>query len=330
MNDDASVIRRLAATRPSLFRKGETLMGVPRGLGPDGLDIAAFGIPYDGGATGRKGAALGPEQIRHGSYNISAYNVATRICPKKLCRVRDIGDTPLDMFDGSRSYEMITDFCHSVCSTGARPLAAGGDHSVTLPLLRAVAARHGPVAVVHFDAHPDTFDDVFGHRYNHATPFRRAIEERLEDPKRHVMIGLRGTTIYPAEHFDWAEAQGITMLGAEACFEMGARKIAELCRETVGNRPVYVTIDVDGLDPADMPGTGSPEPGGLRMRDVQVILRGLRGLNVVGADVVEVFPLLDPTGYTATNAAHLMFELLCVMAESVSGRSPPESKGARA
>jgi len=312
-----SVPKATGYTRPSIpFNPGETLLNVPRADGPTDLDIALFGIPFDGHTIGRDGARLGPSQIRQQSFNIRATNRATGVSPRLIARIGDIGDSPLDIFDPIHSFELITAFCKSVVDAGALPLAAGGDHGIALAMLRAVGRRHGPVAVVHFDAHPDTMDDILGNRYNHATPFRRATEEGLEDPTKHVMIGLRGTGSPGNEPYDWAAAQGMTVLDIDACFDLGSAGVVTKVREVIGNHPVYVSLDVDGLDPADMPGTGSPEPGGLRMRDMQRILRGLRGMRFVGGDINEVSPPLDPSGYTAFNAAHLLFEMLCLMSES--------------
>jgi guanidinopropionase len=317
---EKSVIRRLAEARPAQFLQGETLVNVPRGLDAEGLDIALFGLPFDGGATAQKGAALGPEQIRHRSFNIATTNLSTRITPKAHCKIRDIGDSPLDMFDPVQSLSLMSAYCKNVCSTGAFPLAAGGDHTIALPMLRGVASSHGPVAVIHFDAHTDVHDEINGNRYNHATPFRRAVEEGVEDPLRHIMIGIRGTAFEDLDAYEWPERQGMTVLDIDKCFELGSKGIIKTVRDIIGDSPVYISLDVDALDPADMPGTGWPEPGGIRMRDMQTILRGFRGMNVVGADVNEVIPPLDRSGYTALNAAHLMFEILCVMAEGRAAR----------
>ena len=273
------------------FTYPDTLLRAQRQDGPEGLDIALFGLPYDGGTIARDGARHGPGQIRQMSINIRGTNMATKASPFAACRIADIGDAPVNTFDHEASVDMMTQYCAAVREAGAWPLAAGGDHLITLPVLRGTVDPKNPVGLVHFDAHLDTHDKIFGTRLNHATPFRRAVEEGLVDPRRHVIIGLRGTTRPTDAAIDWA-------------------------REVVGSGPVYVTIDIDGMDPADAPGTGSPEPGGMRMRDMQVMLRGLRGLDIVGGDVNEVSPPLDPTGYTAFNAVHLMFELLCLMAEN--------------
>lgn len=298
------------------FTYPDTLLRAQRRDGPAGLDIALFGMPYDGGTIARDGARHGPGQMRQMSINIRGCNMATGAAPFADCRIADIGDAPVNSFDHEQSVDTMTAFCKEIADAGAWPLAAGGDHLITLPVLRGTVDSANPVGLVHFDAHPDTHDAIFGTKLNHATPFRRAIEEGLVDPKRHVMIGLRGTTRETDAALDWAHEQGITMIDADMFFDLGAKATAEKAREVVGDGPVYVTLDVDGVDPSDMPGTGSPEPGGMRMRDMQVILRGLRGLDIVGGDVNEVSPPLDPTGYTALHAAHLMFEILCLMGEN--------------
>lgn len=298
------------------YSESSTLLRAARATIDDGLDIALFGLAFDGGTLGRTGSRYGPDQVRRMSSTIREMNSVTKIAPFELCRVADIGDAPVEPFDQKAAIDAIGDFCRAVVARGTLPLAVGGDHSIALPGLRGVASRHGPVAVVHIDAHCDTYDDLAGSRYNHATPFRRAVEEGVEDPRRHVMIGIRGTIGVDMEAFEWAKAQGMTILWMEDVFELGPRAVVERVRKIIGDCPTYVSLDIDGIDPADMPGTCSPEPGGLRMRDVQVILRGLAGARIVGGDINEICPPLDPSGYTARNAAHLLFEMLCVAAQS--------------
>ncbi len=302
------------------FTYPDSLLRAQRRTGPEGLDIALFGLPYDGGTIARDGARHGPGQMRQMSINIRGTNMATGASPFAACRIADIGDGPVNSFDHVASVDMMTAFCAEIAAAGAWPLAAGGDHLITLPVLRGTVDPADPVGLVHFDAHPDTHDEIFGTTLNHATPFRRAIEEGPVDPMRHVMIGLRGTTRETDAALDWAHDQGITMIDIDEFYDLGPKATADKARAVVGDGPVYVTLDVDGVDPADMPGTGSPEPGGLRMRDTQVILRGLRSLDIVGGDVNEVSPPLDPSGYTAFNAVHLMFEILCLMAENRAAR----------
>jgi guanidinopropionase len=306
---------KMAADRAA-FTYPDTLLRAARQPGPGGLDIALFGLPYDGGTIARDGSRHGPGQMRQMSFNMRGTNQSTRQSPFETCRIADIGDAPVNTFDHEASIDMMTDFCRGVAEAGAWPLAAGGDHLITLPVLRGTVDPKNPVGLVHFDAHPDTHDMIFGTKLNHATPFRRAIEEGLVDPKRHIIIGLRGTSRPTDAALDWARDVGVTLIDVDTYFDMGAKAVMEKAREVVGTGPTYITIDIDGLDPRDMPGTGSPEPGGYDMRDTQVMLRGLRGLDIVGGDVNEVSPPLDPSGYTALNAVHLMFEILCLMAEN--------------
>ena len=197
-------------------------------------------------------------------------------------------------------------------------MAAGGDHTVTLPILRGLVAD-GPVGLIHFDAHADTLDELLGHRINHATPFRRAVEEGLIDPKRTVQVGLRGTR-YGEDDIQYGYDAGMRIITMDDFDDMGRKQVIAEIRRVVGDEPAFLTFDIDGLDPTCAPGTGVPEPGGLTMRDAQVVLRGLQGVNLIGGDVCEVVPALDPQGMTALNAANLMFEILCILAEAVAGR----------
>ena len=278
------------ATTAAPFISPDTLLRAGRQEGPQGLDIALFGMPYDGGTIARDGARYGPQQMREMSVNIRGTNLATGLSPFESCRIADIGDAPVNGFDHEASVDMMTEFCRAIADAAAWPLAAGGHHLITLPILRGTVSPDHPVGLVHFDAHPDTHDELFGTKLNHATPFRRAIEEGLVDPARHIIIGLRGTSRPTDKAMDWSREQGITLVDADMFFDMGAKAVAELARDVVGSGPVHVTIDIDGIDPSDMPGTGSPEPSGPRMRDMQVMLRGLRGLDVISGDVNEVSP----------------------------------------
>lgn len=293
-----------------------TLLRARRRSTPEGLDVALCGVPSDFTTVQRGGSRYGPSQVREFSRMIRIGNAVTGIMPFGLCRIADVGDTPVRPLDVDWTIGSIEDFFHQIVDAGALSLAIGGEHTITLPILRAVAAPpRGPVCMVHFDAHPDTMDELDGNRINTGTPFRRSVEEGLTDPTRHVMIGIRGT-MYDSEAFEWARAQGMTILGMDDIEELSAKGVVAKIRELMGNRPVYVSIDLDGLDPAAVPGTNYPEPGGVTIRDAQVILRGLRGLRVIGADVNELNPQVDPTGNSAIVVVNLMFELLCVMAEA--------------
>jgi guanidinopropionase len=236
-----------------------------------------------------------------------------------LCRVGDHGDAPVNPIDLQDSLRRIEEFFDGLHKAGAAPLAAGGDHLVTLPILRAIA-RERPVGVVHFDAHSDTNDSYFGgEKYTHGTPFRRAIEEGLIDPKRMIQIGIRGS-MYSADEKDWAESAGIRIVHIEEFFRLGPESVIAEARRIVGDGPVYISFDVDGLDPVYAPGTGTPEIGGFSTADAQRMIRGLDGLDLVDGDVVEVSPPFDPTGNTALVGATVMFEILCVLAPSVHRR----------
>jgi guanidinopropionase len=236
-----------------------------------------------------------------------------------LCRVGDHGDTPVNPIDLQDSLARIENFFARLHEAGAAPLSAGGDHLITLPILRAIA-RERPVGLVHFDAHSDTSDSYFGgERYTHGTPFRRAIEEGLVDPKRMIQIGIRGS-IYDRDEKDWAESVGIRMVHIEEYFELGPKRVIAEARRIAGGGPTYVSFDVDGLDPVYAPGTGTPEIGGYSTAEAQQMLRGLAGLDLIGGDVVEVAPPFDPSGNTALVGATMMFEILCVLAPAVHRR----------
>ncbi|MFZ5789607.1 MAG: agmatinase [Pseudomonadota bacterium] len=295
-----------------------TFMRTPLRPNAQGLDIALAGVPFDLGSTNRDGPRHGPAQIREMSRLIRQVNPTTRVAPFALCQVADAGDAPVNPLDAAGSLERITRFFADIAAAGAAPVSAGGDHTVTLPILRGIV-KDGPVACVHFDAHADTLDELLGSKINHATPFRRAVEEGIIDPRRTLQIGLRGTR-YSDEDIQYGYDVGMRIITMDDFEEMGRKAVIEEIHRVVGQHPTYVTFDIDGLDPVYCPGTGAPEPGGLSMRDAQVVLRGLMGLNLIGGDVCEVSPPLDPRGHTALNAANLMFEILCVVADSVARR----------
>ena len=283
------------------------------------LDIALCGVPWDGGTTNRPGARHGPREIRNMSTLMRRVHHVSLVAPYELCRVGDHGDAPVNPIDLADSLTRIEEFFSRLHTAGAAPLAAGGDHLVTLPILRAIA-RKRPVGVVHFDAHSDTNDSYFGgEKYTHGTPFRRAVEEGLIEPHRMIQIGIRGS-MYSADEKDWAEGVGIRIVHIEEFFRLGPDQVIAEARRVVGDGPVYVSFDVDGLDPVYAPGTGTPEIGGFSTAEAQRMIRGLDGLDLVGGDVVEVAPPFDPTGNTALVGATIMFEILCVLAPSVHRR----------
>jgi len=243
----------------------------------------------------------------------------SRIKPFDLCRCADLGDVPVNPIDLDDTLGRVEAFYAKVHAAGVVPLSAGGDHLITLPIMRALA-KERPLGMVHFDAHTDTWDRYFGdHFYTHGTPFRRAIEEGLLDPKRTVQIGIRGALYGEAEN-EWGEAQGIRVITIDEFYEMGVDNVIAEARRIVGDGATYISFDVDGLDPVYAPGTGTPEIGGFTTFEAQKMIRGLQGLNLIGGDVVEVAPPFDPSGNIAVVGATMMFEILCVLADAVARR----------
>ena len=281
------------------------------------VDIGLIGVPWDGGTTNRAGARHGPRQMRDSSTLMRNVHHVTGVRPYELANCADLGDTPVNPVDLEDSLARIQRFFEAVHGQGILPLSAGGDHLVTLPIMRAIA-KDGPLGMVHFDAHTDTWDRYFGdYTYTHGTPFRRAIEEGLLDPKRTIQIGIRGG-LYTPQDKDWGLEQGIRVIEIEEFFELGPQRVVEEARRVVGEGPTYISFDVDGLDPVYAPGTGTPEIGGFSTHEAQIMLRGLRGLNLVGGDVVEVSPPFDSSGNTALVGVTLMFEILCLLSERVA------------
>lgn len=308
---DAAQVPRFAGI-PSFMR-------LPIFEDPAQVDIALIGVPWDGGTTNRAGARHGPREVRNQSSLMRKVHHVSHIAPYDLLRIGDIGDAPVNPIDLLDSLKRIEGFYRRIHAAGAIPLSVGGDHLVTLPIFRALAAER-PVGMVHFDAHSDTNDRYFGDNpYTHGTPFRRAIEEGLLDPKRTVQIGIRGS-IYDADDEAFAQECGIRVIHMEEFADLGVAATLAEVRRVVGQEPTYVTFDVDVLDPAFAPGTGTPEIGGMTTLEAQHLIRGLQGLNLIGADVVEVSPPFDQGGATALVGATLMFELLCVLADSVAAR----------
>lgn len=290
---------------------------------PSRLDIALIGVPFDGGVENRPGQRHGPREIRNMSCFIRTTHHVTRVNPYELCRIADIGDVPLtSAFDLEGSHANITEFYREVHDAGAVPLSAGGDHSISLPILRAIAADR-PVGMVHFDAHTDTSDEELGCRFTHGTPFRRAVEEGYLDPKRTVQIGIRGAQ-NSEEGWAFSLESGMRVIFIEEFSKLGVEEVIATARQVTGDGPTYISFDVDSLDPAFAPGTGTPEVGGLTTIEAQRLVRGLRGLNLIGGDVVEVSPPFDPSGNTALVGATMMYEILCILAECVAQRKGTE------
>lgn len=293
-----------------------TFMRTPYTTDFKNLDIALVGVPYDGAVEARSGTRMGPRQIRDMSSMMRSIHHVTRINPYELCKVGDVGDVHFgQIFDVRASHEDITAFYMDLYKAGVTPISAGGDHSITLPIMRAIAGKE-PVGMVHIDAHTDCCDEEMNSRYSHGTPFRRAVEEGLLDPKRTIQIGIRGAA-NSDECWEFGAKHGIRIVYIEEFTKLGVEKVIEEARFIVGNNPTYISFDVDGIDPAFTPGTGTPEIGGLTTIEAQSLIRGLRGINLVGADVVEVSPPFDSSGNTALVAATIMYEILCIMAEVV-------------
>jgi guanidinopropionase len=276
------------------------------------VEIGLIGAPWDGGTTNRAGPRHAPRQMRDLSTMIRAQNGITGVRPFEAAICADLGDVapnPADLMD---SLDRMTEFFGRVKDAGIRPLTAGGDHLCSLPILRGLV-RDGPVGMVHFDSHTDLFHSYFGGRkYTHGTPFRRAIEEGLLDPKRVVQIGIRGTA-YDIEDRDFAAAVGVRVVPVEELFDRGIGDVMAEARDIVGDQPTYVSYDIDFVDPAFAPGTGTPEVGGPNSFQALQVVRELAGIDIIGADVVEVSPPFDASGATAWLAVSVMFELLCVM-----------------
>src|SRR5215469_1038856 len=301
------------------FGEVPTFMRLPIERDPAKLDIALVGVPFDGGTTNRPGARHGPREIRNMSSLMRRVHHVSKIAPYELCRVGDHGDSPINPIDLMDSLARIEAFYTQLHDAGATPLTAGGDHLITLPILRAIA-RERPVGLIHFDAHSDTGDTYFGgEKYTHGTPFRRAVEEGLLDPRRIIQIGIRGS-MYSRDEKDWAQSVGIRIVHIEEYFALGPEAVIAEARRIAGAGPTYVSFDVDGLDPVYAPGTGTPEVGGYSTAEAQRMLRGLAGLDLVGGDVVEVAPPFDPSGNTALVGATMVFEILCVLAPAVHHR----------
>ena len=267
--------------------------------------------------TNRAGARHGPREIRNQSTQMRAIHPGTRGSPYDLCKVADVGDVCFEqLYDIEQAHAEIAAFHGRLHEAGVRPLTAGGDHSITYPILRAIA-REAPIGLIQIDAHTDTWDAFKGSRIHHGAPFRRAVDDGLIDPRRTVQIGIRGPQNF-TDGWDYSAEKGMRVIFMHEVAQMGIEEVVAETRKIVGDGSVYVSFDIDSLDPAFAPGTGTPEIGGLTTLEAQTLLRGLRGLELVGGDVVEVAPPFDPSGNTALAGASIMYELLCLLAESVA------------
>lgn len=296
-----------------------TFMRAPHSETWENVDIGLVGVPFDGGVTNRTGARHGPREMRNQSSLMRRKNQSSGICPYDVCRIADLGDAWVQKpFHLEESLDEIAEFFRRVHKHDIVPVSAGGDHSVTLPIFRAIASER-PVGMVHFDAHCDTGDDYLGSKFHHGAPFRRAVEEGLLDPKRTVQIGIRGS-LNDLDIWKFSHDTGMRVVYMEELDERGWSEVIQEARQIVGDGPTYISFDVDGLDPVFAPGTGTPEVGGFTSLEAQLMIRALQGLNLVGGDVVEVAPPFDPSGNTALVGATMMFEILCVVADSVGSR----------
>jgi agmatinase len=307
--------KQIDSRKSPRFAQPATFMRLPYQTDLTGVDVAMLGVPFDSGTSYRSGARLGPREIRAQSSLIRPYSYFQKVSPFERLTVVDAGDVDAPPVGIEPAYAAIEAGVRRILEADAMPLVVGGDHSISLPCLRAVAAAHGPVALVQFDAHIDTWGDYFGGKYFHGSPFRRAIEERLIDPARYVQVGIRGPMYGEEDDFAYQREQKITTIDIGMVKRDGVEKTIARVREIVGSGPVYVTFDIDSVDPAFAPGTGTPEVGGLTSYEAQELVRGLGGVKMIGCDIVEVAPSFDGPGHiTSLLAANLMFELLCVRA----------------
>ena len=290
-----------------------TMMRLPMATVADKIDVGFIGVPFDIGTSNRVGARYGPRQIRAESSLLRPFNMSTGAAPFESLQVADLGDCAINTFNLLDSIRIIEEYYDKVVQADIKPLTMGGDHTIVLPILRALRKKFDqPIGIVHVDAHADVNDEMFGEKIAHGTPFRRAIEEGLIDPNRMVQIGLRGTG-YSPEDFNWCRNQGIRVVPAEECWHKSLDPLMAEVRSKVGGGPVYISFDIDGLDPSFAPGTGTPEVGGLTVMQGLEIIRGCRGLDIVGGDLVEVSPPYDTTGNTSLVGANMLFEILCVL-----------------
>jgi len=323
MNDDNN---KPESKRPNVnpmleprYAEIATFMRAPLAESLDELDIALVGVPTDLGVTNRAGARHGPREIRNASSLMRTSNLAMGLDPYELCRIADVGDVRFsNRYDLAIQVREIESYFRQLSVAGVLPVTAGGDHSITYPIFRAIAAD-APIGMVHIDAHTDTWGEMWGSKFHHGAPFRLAVEEGLLDPRRTIQIGIRGGQNF-MDGIEFSQSSGMRVVFIEEFAERGVNAIVEEVRRVVGDGPTYISFDVDGLDPVYAPGTGTPEIGGITTLEAQQLLRGLRGLNLIGGDVVEVAPPFDPSGNTALVGASLMFDILCLVADSLSTR----------
>jgi guanidinobutyrase / D-arginase len=302
---DSSVVPRFAG--PATFAR------LPRLDQVTSADVAVVGVPFDSGVSYRPGARFGPTAVREASRLLRPYHPGLDTAPFEAAQVVDAGDIVCNPFNIGEAIRSVQDHATTLLDTGARLVTIGGDHTIALPLLRAVAAKHGPVALLHFDAHLDTWDTYFGEPYTHGTPFRRAVEEGILDTSAVSHVGIRGP-LYGRADLDEDARLGFGIVTSADVMRRGVDEVVEALRDRIGSRPLYVSVDIDVLDPAHAPGTGTPEAGGLTSRELLEILRGLAGANLVAADVVEVAPAYDHADITSVAASHVAYDLVTLLA----------------
>jgi agmatinase len=312
------VVGPIDATAVPRYAGFSTFARLPRIEDVDRFDVAVVGVPFDSGVSYRPGARFGPAYVRQGSRLLRPYNPAQDVEPFRHRQVVDAGDLAVNPFDIDEAIDQIQAGIASLASADRRLLTVGGDHTIALPILRVMHELHGPIALVHFDAHLDTWDTYFGAPYTHGTPFRRAWEEGLLLSDRATHVGIRGP-LYSTKDLADDESFGFSIVHCHELETIGVAEVVERIRQRVGDAPVYVSIDIDVLDPAHAPGTGTPEAGGLTSRELLAILRGFEGVNVVGADIVEVSPPFDHAEITSIAAAHAAYELLSLFARQPRG-----------
>lgn len=315
MNDPKVPIGPVDSSRVPRYAGFATFARLPRRDEVASADIAVLGVPFDTGVSYRPGARFGPAAIREGSRLLRPYHPGLDVSPFAVQQVADYGDVAVNPFDIGEALATVESAADAVLAEGARLMTIGGDHTLALPLLRSVVKAHGPVALLHFDAHLDTWDTYFGAPHTHGTPFRRAAEEGLLDRSRLTHVGIRGP-LYAKQDLEDDAAFGFGIVSSTDVAEYGVAAVIEGIRERVGDAPLYVSIDIDVLDPAHAPGTGTPEAGGLTSRELLMILRGLAGAKIVSADLVEVAPAYDHAELTTVAASHVAYELISLMALS--------------
>ena len=304
--------------REPRFTEIATFMRAPLAESLDNVDIGLIGVPTDLGVTNRAGARHGPREIRNSSSLMRTFNLGMNVNPYELCRVADLGDVKFShLYDLNKQVEEIESFFQTIVEKNILPISAGGDHSITYPILKTIAQEE-PVGMVHVDAHTDTWGEIWGSKFHHGAPFRLAVEAGVLDPKRTIQIGIRGGQNF-MDGIEFSQSHGMRVVFMDEFSALGVEKVIQEARKTVGEGKTYISFDVDGLDPVYAPGTGTPEVGGITTLEAQQLLRGLRGLNLIGGDVVEVAPPFDNTGNTALVGATMMFEILSLIADSNFG-----------